>query len=176
MIGYVTLGSNDLQRAAAFYDTLLAGIGASRLWEMDRGICWGTHPERPQLAIMRPFNGEPATAGNGVMVGFYLDNRADVDKLHAHALQLGSQDEARPACAVTTSTVPISATWMATSCVVSPWSNKKTEGHALRTSLVARSVTRKPYPGRPPGRPLHGRLISSPAGICSLHTFAWPSR
>ncbi|RQO78429.1 glyoxalase [Aquitalea sp. FJL05] len=96
MIGYVTLGSNDLQRAAAFYDTLLAGIGASRLWEMDRGICWGTHPERPQLAIMQPFNGEPATVGNGVMVGFYLDSRTGVDQLHAHALQLGSQDEGAP--------------------------------------------------------------------------------
>jgi catechol 2,3-dioxygenase-like lactoylglutathione lyase family enzyme len=96
MIGYVTLGTNDLTRAAAFYDTMLAGIGAKRLWEFDRGICWGTSEEAPQLALMKPFDGQPATVGNGVMVGFYIDTRANVDKLFAHALSLGSKGEGAP--------------------------------------------------------------------------------
>ncbi|WP_374358301.1 VOC family protein [Chitinimonas sp.] len=96
MIGYATLGSNDLARAAAFYDTLLADIGARRLWEFERGICWGTSDSAPALAVMKPYDGQPATVGNGTMIGLVVDQRALVDKVHAHALALGGKDEGGP--------------------------------------------------------------------------------
>jgi catechol 2,3-dioxygenase-like lactoylglutathione lyase family enzyme len=93
MIGYATLGSNDLPRAASFYDALLGLIGAQRQWEMPRGIAWGTAPNAPTLAVMNPFNGEPATVGNGVMIGLQVDSREQVAELHAKALLLGGKDE-----------------------------------------------------------------------------------
>jgi catechol 2,3-dioxygenase-like lactoylglutathione lyase family enzyme len=93
MIGYVTLGTNDLARAAAFYDTLLADIGAKRLWDSPRGIGWGTSMTQPSLAVMTPFDGKPATVGNGVMVSLVVKTREQVDQLHAKALSLGSKDE-----------------------------------------------------------------------------------
>ncbi|CAD5373174.1 Putative lactoylglutathione lyase [Rubrivivax sp. A210] len=93
MIGYVTLGTNDLPRAAAFYDALLGGIGAKRLWEFDRGIAWGVTMEQPSLAVMTPFDGQPATRGNGTMVALVVQTRAQVDALHKKALELGANDE-----------------------------------------------------------------------------------
>ena len=93
MIGYVTLGTNDLPRAAAFYDALLGEIGAKRLWDFGRGIAWGTAQDKPSLAIMTPFDGQPATVGNGVMVALAVDSRAKVDLVHAKALALGGRDE-----------------------------------------------------------------------------------
>ncbi len=57
MIGYVTIGTNDLPRAAAFYDALLAGIGAKRLMESDRFVAWSVRPEQAGLAVTKPFDG-----------------------------------------------------------------------------------------------------------------------
>jgi catechol 2,3-dioxygenase-like lactoylglutathione lyase family enzyme len=93
MIGYVTLGTNDLPRAAAFYDALLAEIGAERLWDFGRGIAWGVAQDRPSLALMKPYDGQPASVGNGVMVALVVDRRELVDRLHAKALALGGRDE-----------------------------------------------------------------------------------
>lgn len=93
MIGYVTLGTNDLTKAAAFYDALLGTLGAKRLWETPRGIAWGASEDRPILSVMKPFDGAPATVGNGVMVGLKLDNKDAVGKVHQTALQLGGTDE-----------------------------------------------------------------------------------
>lgn len=93
MIGYVTLGTNDLPRAVAFYDALLAELGARRLWEFDRGIAWGTAKDKPSLAVMKPFDGNAATVGNGVMVALVVDSRDKVDRIHARALALGGKDE-----------------------------------------------------------------------------------
>ena len=93
MIGYVTLGTNDLPRAAGFYDALLAEIGAKRLWDFGRGIAWGVTMDKPSLAIMKPFDGEPATVGNGVMAAIVVDSREKVQRLHSKALALGARDE-----------------------------------------------------------------------------------
>jgi hypothetical protein len=93
MIGYATLGTNDLARAAGFYDALLRGIGARRLWQNDRGICWGTADDQPSLAVMRPYDGRPATVGNGVMVGLQVASRDQVALVHGTALTLGGKDE-----------------------------------------------------------------------------------
>jgi len=93
MIGYATLGTNDLARAAAFYDALLGEIGARRLWEFERGIAWGTSDTAPSLAIMKPYDGKPATVGNGVMIGFAVASNELVQRVHARALALGGRDE-----------------------------------------------------------------------------------
>ncbi|WP_297800952.1 VOC family protein [Arenimonas sp. GDDSR-1] len=93
MIGYVTLGTNDLARAAAFYDALLAEIGARRWMESDRFIAWATAPDKPSLGVILPFDGQPATAGNGTMVSLVMDSNAQVDRLYAKALELGAKDE-----------------------------------------------------------------------------------
>jgi len=93
MIGYVTLGTNDLPRAAGFYDKLLGSIGARRGWESDRGIGWATSRTSPSLAVMKPFDGKPATVGNGVMVGLSVDSKEKVDAVHKLALELGGTDE-----------------------------------------------------------------------------------
>ena len=93
MIGYVTLGTDDLPRAAAFYDALLAEIGAKRLWDFGRGISWEVAEDKPSLGIMKPFDGNPATVGNGVMVALSVDSREKVDRVHKKALELGGKDE-----------------------------------------------------------------------------------
>jgi len=93
MIGYVTLGTNDLPRAAAFYDALLAEIGAKRLWEVDRGIAWGVAWDKPSLGIMKPYDGKPATVGNGVMAAIIVDAKEKVDRVYRKALELGAKDE-----------------------------------------------------------------------------------
>ena len=93
MIGYVTLGTNDLPRAAAFYAALLAEIGAKRLWDMDTGIAWGTAMNRPAVSVMKPYDGKPATVGNGVMVALVVDTKDKVDRLYKKAMELGAKDE-----------------------------------------------------------------------------------
>ncbi len=93
MIGYVTLGTNDLPRAAAFYDALLAEIGARRLMDYGRGYSYGDSPDKPTLAIVTPYDTRAATAGNGVMVALSVDSRAKVDRVYRKALELGGTDE-----------------------------------------------------------------------------------
>jgi catechol 2,3-dioxygenase-like lactoylglutathione lyase family enzyme len=93
MIGYDTLGTNDLPRAAAFYDALLAEIGAKRLFDFGRGIAWGVAMDKPSLGLMKPFDGQPATVGNGVMAAIVVDSRDKVDRLYRKAIELGAKDE-----------------------------------------------------------------------------------
>lgn len=93
MIGYVTLGTNDLPRAAAFYDSLLGEIGAKRLYDSDRGIAWGVSQDKPSLGIMKPFDGKPASVGNGVMAAIVVDSQEKVARVHGKALELGGKDE-----------------------------------------------------------------------------------
>ena len=93
MIGYVTLGTNDLPRAAAFYDPLLAEIGAKRIFDSGRGIGWGVSQTQPSLGILKPYDENAATVGNGVMVALVVDSREKVDRVHRKALELGGKDE-----------------------------------------------------------------------------------
>ena len=93
MIGYVTLGTTDLPRAAAFYDALLAEIGAKRLMDFGRGIAWGVTMDKPSLGIMLPYDGQAASVGNGVMVALVVNSHEKVDRLYNKALALGAKDE-----------------------------------------------------------------------------------
>ena len=96
MIGYVTLGTNDIDRAAAFYDALLTELGAKRLMELGRLIGWGASFDKPMLAVTQPYDGNAATVGNGTMVALGVPETGDVDRLHAKALELGAADEGAP--------------------------------------------------------------------------------
>ncbi|GAB6195139.1 VOC family protein [Lysobacter xanthus] len=97
MIAYTTLGTNDLPRAARFYDELLAVVGAKRVMEQpDYFIAYGNPKNGAGLGISIPFNREPATAGNGTMVALEAENPAQVDALYAKALELGGTDEGAP--------------------------------------------------------------------------------
>jgi catechol 2,3-dioxygenase-like lactoylglutathione lyase family enzyme len=97
MIGYALVGTNDLPRALGFFDQLFETIGVKRLWDMgDRGASWGSSFGRPSLGVCTPYDGNPATAGNGSMVALVVDERAKVDALHAKALELGGRDEGAP--------------------------------------------------------------------------------
>jgi catechol 2,3-dioxygenase-like lactoylglutathione lyase family enzyme len=96
MIGYVTLGTNDIERAAVFYDALLGDLGAGRFMEMDGFIAWAVSPGTPAVAVIQPADGNPATVGNGVMVALAVDSPEKVDAIHKHALELGGKDEGAP--------------------------------------------------------------------------------
>ncbi|HMM15020.1 MAG TPA: VOC family protein [Parvibaculum sp.] len=96
MIGYVTLGSNDRQKAGAFYDELLGLLGAKRaMVDGDRFIGW-SNGQGAMLAVIKPYDGNPATVGNGNMVSLAVGSRENVDKIHAKALALGGKDEGAP--------------------------------------------------------------------------------
>ncbi len=96
MLGYTTIGVNDMDRAVGFYDTLLSEVGAKRLMDMDRIKFYGTAPDQAMLAICIPHNEEPQSAGNGNMIAIPGGSRDGVDKLYAKAMELGATDEGEP--------------------------------------------------------------------------------
>lgn len=96
MIGYVTLGTNDLERGAAFYDALAQVLGVPRMMENETFIAWGEMDGAAGVALTKPFDGEAATVGNGVMVALAAKDRAQVDAIHAAALAAGGADEGAP--------------------------------------------------------------------------------
>ena len=96
MLGYATIGVNDMERATAFYDDLLGELGASRLFGMDRIQFYGTGPGAAMLAICIPYNEEAQQPGNGNMIAIPGGGREGVDKLYAKALALGATDEGEP--------------------------------------------------------------------------------
>lgn len=96
MIGYVTLGTNDFERAVEFYDQLLATIGIERLWKHGSMAAWGPSREHTALCVTAPYDGNPAVAGNGVMIALKVGDRDEVCAVHARALELGATDEGAP--------------------------------------------------------------------------------
>ncbi len=93
MIGYTTVGTNDLKKAAAFYDALFKPLGGKRFMEFETFIAWSADPKKAGFAIAKPHNGKPATVGNGVMIALAVDSPATVDKMYKLALKLGGTDE-----------------------------------------------------------------------------------
>lgn len=96
MIGYVTLGTRDLARAAEFYDAIAAELGVSRMGGDERFIAWGEPGGAAGIGITLPFDGQPATVGNGVMVALEAKDSQQVDRLHALALNMGGTCEGAP--------------------------------------------------------------------------------
>lgn len=96
MIGYITLGTNDLERAGRFYDELLAEIGAKRVMTDVRMLGWGTSPEDTMFSVITPFDENIATAGNGTMIAFNVETPENVKKIYEKAMSLGAADEGHP--------------------------------------------------------------------------------
>ncbi len=96
MIGYITLGTRNLQKAAGFYDALFELIGAKRFMETPRFIAWSVAPDQPGFAVTLPYDGAAATVGNGVMIALAMDTREKVDAFYSKALELGGSDEGEP--------------------------------------------------------------------------------
>jgi len=93
MIGYVTLGTNDIEKAAKFYDELLSELGATRFMDNEHFIAWAVDPKLPAISITKPNDGNPATVGNGVMIALAATGPEQVDAIYNKAIELGAQDE-----------------------------------------------------------------------------------
>lgn len=96
MISYVSVGTNNFEQARRFFDELFSCIGATRLHDFEKTCAWSTGSGQAVLAVTKPFDGNPATAGNGTMLSIALNSRAEVAQLHAKALQLGGANEGDP--------------------------------------------------------------------------------
>ncbi|MEQ8955760.1 MAG: VOC family protein [Gammaproteobacteria bacterium] len=97
MIGYTTVGTNDLPKAAAFYDELFAELGAKRFMEIaDTFVAWSSNPNAAGFSVTKPFDQNPATVGNGVMIALIVDSTDKVQKVYNKALELGGSDEGAP--------------------------------------------------------------------------------
>jgi catechol 2,3-dioxygenase-like lactoylglutathione lyase family enzyme len=96
MIGYVTLGTNDLPRAVSFYDALFETIGAGRFMEEETFVAWAVDPAQPSIAVSIPFDGKPATVGNGTMVALFFENPDQINAFYNKAIELGATDEGKP--------------------------------------------------------------------------------
>lgn len=96
MIGYTTLGTNNYESACSFYDQLFASIGESRIMDIDNFVVWGTSMDQPGFSITKPFDGNPATVGNGVMIAIIMSSKDAVDAFYAKAMELGAADEGAP--------------------------------------------------------------------------------
>jgi catechol 2,3-dioxygenase-like lactoylglutathione lyase family enzyme len=97
MIGYITLGTNDFPRAAAFYDALMGEVGAKRIMDFGTFVVWGKGKTGlPGLCVTLPYDKNKATVGNGVMVALTAASKEEVDKLYQKAIALGGTDEGKP--------------------------------------------------------------------------------
>ncbi len=97
MIGYVTLGTNDLPRAAAFYDAVAKEMGFGRMMEEGEFIAWGDFESGTAgIAATKPFDGETASVGNGIMVALQVESPEKVQAVYDAALANGASDEGAP--------------------------------------------------------------------------------
>lgn len=96
-ISHITLGSNDRERAAIFYDLVLGALGFSRLPKPDdKPPAYEKNGKMPTIYIYSPEDGRPATWGNGTHIAFQADSREQVDQFHEHAINNGGMSEGEP--------------------------------------------------------------------------------
>lgn len=96
MIGYATLGTNDITRSVAFFDAVLPLLGAQRCRSEPHLVGWRFPAGGAQLYVITPYDGREASGGNGCMVGLYAATPATVAAVHAQALACGGTDEGAP--------------------------------------------------------------------------------
>jgi len=96
MIGYLILGSNDIEVSNAFYSPLLDMLGAEKIGESETTLVWGFGEKIPKFLIRKPSDGNDASYGNGSMIALNASSTEEVDKLHQKALVLGGQNEGDP--------------------------------------------------------------------------------
>ncbi|MFW6413186.1 MAG: VOC family protein [Oceanicaulis sp.] len=96
MIGYVTLGTNNLEKAVAFYEPIAKLLDTPRMMEGETYVAWGRPDGAAGIGIMKPFDGNPASVGNGVMVALLARDEAHVKEIYEIALANGGTDEGAP--------------------------------------------------------------------------------
>ena len=96
MIGYVTIGTSDIDKACAFYDALLAGVGGKQLFGQDRIKFYGTGPGGAMLAVCIPYDEQAQSPGNGVMVAIPCEDSAQIKAMYDKCIELGGTDEGEP--------------------------------------------------------------------------------
>ncbi|GAB5415504.1 MAG: VOC family protein [Congregibacter sp.] len=96
MIGYVTLGVSDMDRAKTFYSELLKDMGASLQADMERIAFIGKSMAEPMVAVCKPYDEQPNHPGNGNMLAITAGTKEAVDALHAKALSLGATCDGEP--------------------------------------------------------------------------------
>lgn len=96
MIMHICYGTRDLDKAARFYDAIAAELGCERTGKTDTAIYYASSGTGIGFAVTMPYNGEPATNGNGTMATIGAKDRGQVDRLHAAALANGGSDEGAP--------------------------------------------------------------------------------
>lgn len=100
MITYTMVGTNDLERALSFYEPIMREMNLEVCWRGDDQVCWGRQDDprgTPRFFVGRPFDGQPATVGNGVMTAFQQPTSAQIDRLYELAMAHGGSDEGAPA-------------------------------------------------------------------------------
>jgi len=93
-MNYFVVGTNNMEEATKFYDSLFEGFGLNKVMPAERMTYW--IGEDFAFAVAIPFDENPATNGNGTMVGFSVGSAEDVRKLHKKAIQLGGSCEGVP--------------------------------------------------------------------------------
>lgn len=99
MISYVTIGANDFAAACTFYDAVLGAFGHVRkdtFAEMGWASWAPKGGGRPLLWVAKPYDGNPASVGNGSMIGLHADTPMQVDAFHKAALENGGTSEGAP--------------------------------------------------------------------------------
>ncbi len=96
MLGYVTIGTNDIDRSVAFFDPVLAALGAERTFKDGNWAGYKRGGEEIDILICAPFDEKTASFGNGSMLAFKANSRGDVEAFHAAALKNGGKDEGAP--------------------------------------------------------------------------------
>ena len=96
MIGYATLGTNDLDRSKAFFDPVAKILGHGQVMASDRTVMWGTPGKGAMFGTIKPLNEQPATGGNGTMIGLLAETEEQVHQVYNHALANGGSDEGPP--------------------------------------------------------------------------------
>lgn len=96
MIGYITLGTNDLEKSVAYYDILMDMLGAGRFMQDENFVAWAKSHDRVGFSVTKPFDGEAATVGNGVMIALQAANPEQVKEVYQKAIELGGSDEGKP--------------------------------------------------------------------------------
>jgi uncharacterized glyoxalase superfamily protein PhnB len=93
MLGFVTVGTNNLKDAGVFYDTVLDVLGAKRSQVGERIIMWSGQSNTGSVAVITPFDKTPATAGNGTMLSLDAGDPETVQAVHAKAIEMGATDD-----------------------------------------------------------------------------------
>jgi len=96
MVGYITLGTNNLPQAIAYYDEIMSLLGAGRFMEDERFVVWSKSPDSVGFSVIKPFDSKPATVGNGTMIALQVQSKEMVHQVYDKAIELGGTDEGKP--------------------------------------------------------------------------------